>query len=175
MAIIGTLLIACILTAIYVTLTERLTILNIVVGFVIAVVALLLTRWLLIGESYNDSFTLTGFYIVYIVYLFFIIFKSAFVSLGYIFSKNVGVSLIRYATNLKSDNLKSMLANAITLTPGTVTADIKGDTIEVMKLCVLRKLDHPTETHLGGDPGNQTTGFRRIEKVLSHMDREGAA
>ena len=155
----GTLLIACVLTAIYVTLTERFSLANVIIGFAVSVIALLLTRWLLQGERYSHSFTINGYYIVYIFFLFFIILKSAIVSLGYIFSKNVGVNLIRYTTKLKSDNLKSMLANAITLTPGTVTADLSGDEFSVMKLCVKCSLD-------------QTAGFARIEKVLSHMDRE---
>ena len=159
--IFGTLLTACVLTAIYITLTERLSLVNVIVGFAISIIALLLTRWLLQGEKYSESFTINGYYAVYVFYLFFIILKSAVVSLGYIFSKNVGVSLIRYTTKLKSDNLKNMLANAITLTPGTVTADLSGDEISVMKLCVRCKLD-------------QTTGFARIERVLAHMDREAS-
>jgi len=155
--IFGTLLIACVFTAIYVVLTERLAADTVAVGFVISLVALLLTR-LLLGAVYSTAFTLGGAYIAYVFYLFTIILKSAIISLGYIFSKNVGVNLIRYKTALKSDNLKSMLANAITLTPGTVTADIKGDVIEVMKLCVQCETD-------------QAAGFARIEKVLSRLEK----
>lgn len=36
-------------------------------------------------------------------------------------------SLVRVKTNLKTDFGKWMLANSITLTPGTITIDIKGD------------------------------------------------
>lgn len=36
-------------------------------------------------------------------------------------------SLVRIKTNLKTDFGKWMLANSITLTPGTITIDIKGD------------------------------------------------
>jgi multicomponent Na+:H+ antiporter subunit E len=155
--IFGTLLTACVFTAVYVVLTERLAADTIVVGFIISLVALLVTQRLL-GAAYSTAFTLGGAYIAYVFYLFYIILKSAVVSLGYIFSKNVGVNLIRYQTALKSDNLKSMLANAITLTPGTVTADMKGDVIEVMKLCVQRETD-------------QTSGFARIERMLSRLDK----
>ncbi len=90
--------------------------------------------------------------------MFFVILKSAIFSLSYIFTKDIGINLIEYKTQLKDKNLIIMLANAITLTPGTVTADIKGDTIEVMKLCKLCKLD-------------QTTGFVRIERILKRMEK----
>ena len=155
--ILTTLLIACVFTAIYVVLTERLAADTMAIGFVISLIALLLTR-LLLGTAYSTAFTLGGAYIAYVFYLFTIILKSAVISLGYIFSKNVGVNLIRYKTGLKNDNLKSMLANAITLTPGTVTADIKDDVIEIMKLCVRCETD-------------QTAGFAHIEKMLSRLEK----
>lgn len=158
--ILNYLLILCVFTTIYVILTERLSLENVLIGFGISVAALVLTHKVLLTTRYTDSYTISGYYIIYIGYLFFIILKSALVSLAYIFTRNIGINLIEYTTSLKDENLKSMLANAITLTPGTVTADIKGDTIEVMKLCKLCKLD-------------QTAGFAKIEKVLKHMERNG--
>lgn len=158
--ILNYLLILCVFTTIYVILTERLSLENVLIGFGISVAALVLTHKVLLTTRYTDSYTISGHYIIYIGYLFFIILKSALVSLAYIFTRNIGINLIEYTTSLKDENLKSMLANAITLTPGTVTADVKGDTIEVMKLCKLCKLD-------------QTAGFARIEKVLKHMERNG--
>lgn len=158
--ILNYLLILCVFTTIYVILTERLSLENVLIGFGIAVAALILTHKVLLTTRYTDSYTISGYYFIYIGYLFFIILKSALVSLAYIFTRNIGINLIEYTTSLKDENLKSMLANAITLTPGTVTADVKGDTIEVMKLCKLCKLD-------------QTAGFARIEKVLKHMERSG--
>lgn len=158
--ILNYLLILCVFTTIYVILTERLSLENILIGFGISVAALVITHKVLLTTRYTDSYTISRYYIIYIGYLFFIILKSALVSLAYIFTRNIGINLIEYTTSLKDENLKSMLANAITLTPGTVTADVKGDTIEVMKLCKLCKLD-------------QTAGFARIEKVLKHMERNG--
>lgn len=151
------LVIVCAYTAVYVALTEHFTLANVLIGLAISIVALLLTRKLLFTR-YADCFTLNGYYIVYVGYLFFIILKSAVVSLGYIFTKDIGINMIPYKTSLTDENLICMLANAITLTPGTVTADIKGDTIEVMKLCKLCKLD-------------QTTGFVKLEKMLKRMEK----
>lgn len=152
------LLIVCVMTAIYVVLTERLSTENVLIGFGISVASLILTHKVFLTTRYTDSYTLSGYYLIYVFYLFFIILKSAVVSLAYIFTRNIGINLIEYKTSLRDENLKSMLANAITLTPGTVTADVKGDTIEVMKLCKLCKLD-------------QTAGFIKIENVLKRMEK----
>ncbi|MBT3320454.1 MAG: Na+/H+ antiporter subunit E [Clostridia bacterium] len=152
------LIIICAYTAVYVALTEKFTLTNVLVGFAISIIALLITRKILLTTRYANSFTMNGHYIFFVFYLFFVILKSAIFSLSYIFTKDIGINLIEYKTKLKDENLIIMLANAITLTPGTVTADIKGDTIEVMKLCKLCKLD-------------QTTGFVKIEKILKRMEK----
>lgn len=155
-------LIVLILAGVYIALTEQLTLENALIGLGISVIALWLTNKVFLMSRYAQAFTLNGWYIVYIGYLLLIILKSAAVSLAFIFTKNISINLIPYQTQLKDQNLKSMLANAITLTPGTVTADIKGDTLEVMKLCKLCNLD-------------QTSGFARIEKILKRMERSDAA
>ena len=153
------LLILAIYTAVYVALTEEFTLATVLVGIAVSVFALIFTHKVMLSGSYSRCFTLNGHYIVYIFYLFYIILKSAIISLAYVFTKDIGINLIEFKTRLKDDNLKSMLANAITLTPGTVTADIKGDTLEVMKLCKLCKLD-------------QTSGFVKIEKMLLKMEKQ---
>lgn len=156
--IISMFFVACVLTAIYVSLTEQLSLGNVLVGFVISVIALVLTQKLFLHSGYLASLTLSGAYVVYVGYLFFMILKSAVVSLTYIFTKEVSVDLVRYPTTLQSDNLKAMLANAITLSPSTVTADIKDDVIEVMKLC---KKDEP----------DFTAELAKIEKIIKRLDK----
>jgi len=42
--------------------------------------------------------------------------------------------LIKHKTILKTDDAKVIFANSITLTPGTITADISGDTLTVHEL-----------------------------------------
>ena len=158
-AIIINIVIISAYTAVYVALTESFTLTNVLIGFAIAVVALLVTRRILRTTRYSDAFTMNGYYVIYVFYLFFVILKSAIFSLAYIFTKDIGINLIEFKSSLKDENLRIMLANAITLTPGTVTADIKGDTIEVMKLCKLCKLD-------------QTTGFVKIERILKRMEKK---
>ena len=151
-------LILLVYTAVYVALTEKITLMNILIGIALSLLALLFTHRVMLSGSYSDCFTINGHYIAYVFYLFFVILKSAVISLAYVFTKNIGINMIEFKTILTDENLKCMLANAITLTPGTVTADIKGDTIEVMKLCKLCSLD-------------QTSGFAKIEKMLLRMEK----
>ncbi len=153
------LIILAVYTAVYVALTEKLTLGNVLVGIAISFLALIFTHKVMLQGSYSGCFTMNAHYITYVFYLFFIILKSAIISLAYVFTKDIGINLIEFKTRLKDENLKCMLANAITLTPGTVTADIKGDTLEVMKLCKLCKLD-------------QVSGFVKIEKMLLRMEKQ---
>jgi multicomponent Na+:H+ antiporter subunit E len=158
-AIIIELVIVCAYTAVYVALTEKFTLVNVLIGLAISIIAMFITHKILLTSRYSDVFTINGYYIGYVFYLFFIILKNAIFSLSYIFTKDIGINLIQFKSSIKDENLRIMLANAITLTPGTVTADIKGDTIEVMKLC---KLCNP----------DQTVEFVRIEKYLKRMERK---
>lgn len=50
-----------------------------------------------------------------------------------ILSPNINTSpcLIKFKTNLKTDMSKAILANSITLTPGTITVDVNGDEFTV--------------------------------------------
>ena len=49
-------------------------------------------------------------------------------------SELINPQLIRFKVNLKSDISKVTFANSITLTPGTITADIQGDEFHVHAL-----------------------------------------
>ncbi len=150
--------IACVLVAIYIALTERWTLESALIGIAISLFALFATQKIFLGGGLLSSFTLGRYYIVYVLYLLFIILAGAFTSLKYIFTKDINVNLVIYETKLRDHNLKIMLANAITLTPGTVSADVKGDNIEIMQLG--KKND-----------AKQTEGFEKMEKVLKLLDK----
>ena len=84
-AIIIELVIVCAYTAVYVALTEKFTLVNVLIGLAISIIAMLVTRKILLTTRYSDAFTINGYYIVYVFYLFFVILKSAIFSLAYIF------------------------------------------------------------------------------------------
>lgn len=145
------------LAAIYLVLTETFTVQNAAVGLIVSVLALYLTNTLFLKQKIRISLNHAGHYTVFVCCLFGMIFKSAVLSFGFITAKNTGVKVIRYKTTLSSDYLKSMLANAVTLTPGTVTANIKGSVLEILQLC-----------RPNGRGGN--TAIERMERILKRMD-----
>ncbi len=69
-------------------------------------------------------------------------------------SKDMKLSpaIVAVKTNLDSDWKKLLLANSITLTPGTLTLDIKGDTLFI----------HDIEYHEGSNKENITKEFEDI-------------
>ncbi|NQZ71216.1 MAG: Na+/H+ antiporter subunit E [Lentisphaeria bacterium] len=73
--------------------------------------------------------------IKFILWLLIEIIKSNIYILKLAFSPNllekIEPKVIAFETTLKSDFARYVLANAITLTPGTVTVDIDGDTFHV--------------------------------------------
>ncbi|MCP5064103.1 MAG: hypothetical protein GY936_16810 [Ignavibacteriae bacterium] len=51
----------------------------------------------------------------------------------------INPGIVKYSTKLKSDIAKVVLANSITLTPGTLTVDIVGDALHIHWLDVKSK------------------------------------
>lgn len=65
--------------------------------------------------------------------------------------------LVTFKMQLKGDALRAMLANSITLTPGTITADVQDDTFTVH--CLDKELSEGLENS-------------EFEKILLEMERE---
>ncbi len=71
----------------------------------------------------------------YFIRLIIIIIISGIKSLFTSFFEDTATLLIEYKSSLKSDMLITLLANSITLTPGTTTIDKHNSTLKVMRLC----------------------------------------
>lgn len=100
-----------------------------------------------------------GYFVRYLAELMKEIYEANVYVLHYILSsrhENEPV-LLTFRTKLKSDVLRTMLANSITLTPGTITADVKEDVFTV----------HCLDKELG--EGLEDSEF---EKILLEMERE---
>ena len=67
--------------------------------------------------------------ISYIALLVKEIFKANFGVMRMIFSQKYEIepTLVKFRTDLKSDTMRAVLANSITLTPGTITVALQGD------------------------------------------------
>lgn len=80
-------------------------------------------------KSDMEILKLTPNIIKYIYILIIEIFKSNFMMMRVLFSRkmNVKSDIIEFHSGLHTDRFKSVLANSITLTPGTITVNVKGD------------------------------------------------
>lgn len=126
---------ACILAAVYMILTERFTPTSALIGFGLSIIALVLARILSSEGGNRDSLALGAYYFISGGYLLFVILKSAVHSIPYVFSKRTCICCVTYQTTLRDERLKSLLANAVTLSPGTATVDMEDDMLEVLALC----------------------------------------
>jgi len=93
--------------------------------------------------------------ITYHLYVVFLIFKSGISAIPRILTGNDKTKTIKYVSGCKDDFALSLLSNAITLTPGTVTLDITKNELTV--LCF---------TDSKNNALFDTENARKIEKIL---------
>ena len=119
------------LFGVWLVLTNSIAFANIVVGLIVSVtIALLYTRSFKENEVEMISPYWLGVYIV--VFLKNIIISNIQISKR-ILRKDMKLApaIVAVKTNLESDWKKLLLANSITLTPGTLTLDVKGDMLYI--------------------------------------------
>jgi len=117
------------LFALWLVLSASLHIQNIIVGLGVSyAIALLYVKMFKDETSYSFS---PYWFMVYFGILLKNLVKSNLQINKRILSKDMKISeaIVAVKTDLDSDWKKLLLANSITLTPGTLTLDIKGDTL----------------------------------------------
>ncbi len=120
---------------VYIILSESFSPASVIVGAVLGIGAMLVCVLF-----FPDSFLLRYHVkilplIWYFICLIFIVIHSGIKSLILSYSANTSPMIIDYKSTIKSDMLLTLLANSITLTPGTTTLDKSGATLRVLKLC----------------------------------------
>ncbi len=77
-----------------------------------------------------------GYFIEYMAILFVLIIKANIETLKLIVSNRYDIepTLVTFDVHFESDVTKVLFANSITLTPGTITAEVEGDTYKVHAL-----------------------------------------
>lgn len=77
-----------------------------------------------------------GYFIEYMAVLFVLIIKANIDTLKLIVSNRYDIepTLVTFDVHFESDVTKVLFANSITLTPGTITAEVEGDTYKVHAL-----------------------------------------
>jgi multicomponent Na+:H+ antiporter subunit E len=97
--------------------------------------------------------------IFFVLVLLFRMYVASFQVLWYIIRGRIHPNIVHFRTRLKSDTARVMLANAITMTPGTITVDLDQDHL------IVHWLDAKT-TH-SGYAGKLIKGF--TEKLLRRI------
>lgn len=119
--------------AFWTILAERITITSTIFGLVIAVII-----YLYVNESYKGiniikSLKLVPIWITFLLQLIGEIVVANIQVAMIVLSKDMSIApeVVEYETSLESELLKTILANSITLTPGTMSVDIEGNSLKV--------------------------------------------
>ena len=123
--------IVIIFSIIWIILTESLAVWSVTTGVVISVICALFYNKLLVMEKIAD--VRFGRLAIYIVYLVGQIYLAGFAAIKLIV-KGAKVDIVEVNTDIESDFLRVLLANSITLTPGTLTLELQDDMIIILWL-----------------------------------------
>lgn len=125
---------------VWIILFERFDALILISGIFVSTLCLYFTEKYLTGTSYYDDYPLNIFWVLkYLFFLLIEIYKAGFNTLIKTITGNVNPGVVDIETRLTNDFFISILANSITLTPGTVTLDKTCNQLKVLWLDVETK------------------------------------
>ncbi|MBS7526103.1 Na+/H+ antiporter subunit E [Fusibacter paucivorans] len=135
-----TLQLTCILTAIWLILFEHFTWPLLLLGMAISFLAIRISERYFLGFTFYERYYFNLFNMaLYMLFLVKEIYVAGIATLGKIITGDVHTDIINITTELPTDFQRSILANSITLTPGTVTLDVNDRQITVLWLDVKTK------------------------------------
>ncbi len=113
---------ALLITLIWCVLNEKFNIATLLTGIIVSIVTLFLLKILQppTSKTFNYSTGVIGL-IRYVFFVFIDIYKSAFRTIKHILKGEINPQFVASSTRIKKPWLQALIANAITLTPGTVT------------------------------------------------------
>lgn len=140
------------LTTIWCILNETFTVSMILGGLFVSILTILLLRLLQPDPTgvndYNISFfALLKFFII----LFYDIYMSAFRAIKHLIRNEINPQFVATETKVKRPWLQALIANAITLTPGTVTIHLSEGNYTVLWLYPLTVRHKDIKKHLIDD------------------------
>lgn len=132
-----------VLTIFWVVFNEDTSFIQICFGVVVSGCALGISYKYLSTNQYLSHFRVRILWLLWFyIYLIYSIYVSGLDSMKRIITGKTQVGIIKYKSTLQHPLARTMLANAITLTPGTVTANCDCDTLSVLCLyCTENKLE----------------------------------
>ena len=150
-----------IFTLIWVILNEKLGWEQLLTGFFLSLAVLAFTNSQLLLDDYCRLYSVRFVVLLrYFFYLIILIYRSGFTAIARIIKGHDAVQMITYQSTLDDDLSLTLLANAITLTPGTVTVDLDQQMLQILRF------DPITAPRLKRQPGDSHQSIRAIEKIL---------
>lgn len=121
------------LTAVWCAWNESLTLSTIVTGLVLSTLALIATNRFLLKARYQEVFSVRPLTIArYVAVLLVEIFRSGVHAIRVTLTGRINVGVVNIPTAITNPLHGVLVANAITLTPGTVTIDYSPGTFKVI-------------------------------------------
>lgn len=108
---------------------------TLLLGLVVGAVSLIVTERYLLEASYYDHYPLDLLHLAYYgLGLILEIYKAGLSTIPIILTGKINVRVVEIETSLEDDYHRSILANSITLTPGTITLDLQDNRLTVLWL-----------------------------------------
>ena len=122
-----------IFTLLWLILFESFSIFLALMGMVVSLTSIRLTETFFIRGTFYELYPFNLFKITrYALYLIGEIYRSGFSIIPTIISGKASPDIVEIQTELESNMGLVILANSITLTPGTITVDVQGHRIQVL-------------------------------------------
>jgi len=130
----------------WIILFEEITSFVVITGILMSLVVVNFTNKFLLGRKYKSEYAIGLWTMIkYIIRLFYEMFISAIGVIPNITFNETYVKYVTVETELENDFLIAILANSITLTPGTVTIEQNGSTLRILALDAPGYDEHPSE------------------------------
>ncbi len=147
------------LSLVWIALNEAITVFTVVSAPLIAAAAIYFTNRFVLERDYLRTYRVGSWTLIkYVIYLIGQVYTAGFAAMARIFTGKINLDIVHITSELDNDFHISLLANSITLTPGTVTVDKKGDKLDVLWI--------DAHTHDAGEAGEEIKGgFERLLKA----------
>ena len=124
-------------------LRESFSLVTVLTGLALGLAAVLSSRFFLLPKTIEaiPSQKIPGKSLLYPFCLLFSIYASGFKIIRMYFQGHTHIGLVKIKTGFVSPFVNYLLANAITLTPGTVTLDMESDELTVLSIDSPRQTD----------------------------------
>jgi len=149
------------LASIWVILVEELTVLTVATGVVVGIGCLIFARrFIPLGEVQGvwlHKLLMYPFYLVVQIYI------QGILLIPLIF-KGIKTEIVQVEIELKNDFLRAVLANSVTLVPGSISMDINEETLTLLNLA-------PIESENGSAEAQKAVS--RLERKLLKAEKRG--